>query len=194
MLSDLIAALVLLVASTFIYRGILSFIGGDRPRLEISVDPERLSDVDWAHLVVRNEGLPLSRFTRVARGVRAYGRFDGMPREFQWATTERDTKETVDIYHGLPRRIPIAVRIRPGYSLNFWHDQLHQADTTHLTEVEYMTQWGAPQGRVKIAPHPLTDGDHDLQITVEDSDGHATSAQFMLRIPKAPADMLLEKK
>lgn len=188
---NLLAALIFFVAVDIIARRILDLVGGTRPRFQLTSEHRQLRDVDWPHVRVRNVGLPLSPHTRAAQDAIAYGTVDGEEVEFQWATTERAaaTRESMPIYHGRPRDIPLAVRIRPGFAPGFWGNQDHQVGVAYLTEVEYLTQYATG----KPAPHPLLQGNHTIVITVRDGEGNAATSEFVLRVPPFPADMELQK-
>lgn len=188
---NLLAALIFFVLVDILARKILEFVGGSRPRFHLTTEYRTLKDVDWIHVRVHNVGLPLSPHTRAAHDAIAYGRVDTDDVEFQWATTERvaATRESMPIYYGRPRDIPLAVRIRPGFAPTFWGGQTHQVGVACLTEVEYLTQYAAG----KAAPHALSQADHRVVLTVKDGDGNSTTSEFVLTVPPFPAEMTLRK-
>ena len=188
---NLLAALIFFVVVDILVRKILDVVGGSRPKFNLTAEYRALRDVDWPHVRVHNVGLPLSPHTRAAQDAIVYGRVDDHEVEFQWATTERAsaTHESMPVYYGRPRDIPLAVRIRPGFAPTFWGGQVHQVGVAYLTEVEYLTQYASG----KAAPHPLTQGDHTVILTVRDGDGNSTTSEHVLTVPPFPADMTLRR-
>lgn len=186
---NIIASVLIILVGDGLLRGLLSVVLGRAPRLRVTHgEDQNLADLDWAHLSVENTGLPLAPKTAAARRVVASGSIDGVPIVLLWATTAARPPEQVDIYRGHPRLIPAAVRARQPVAAGLYQNAM-QPRTAYVTDAELLTQGYSG----KPAPHPLTDGVHELALTVQAEDGTTTSERFLVHVPPWPGRITIQR-
>ncbi len=184
-IQNLVASIVLIIAGDFILRTILTFVGGTRPRLKVSIGfhSTPLNDVDWPFLRVWNFGLALSLRTRAAMDVIAYGSVDDIDCDFSWSSSARTPPESTSIYGGRYADLPLAIRANANTTGNLVnYRNLMLARQAYLTERTFLTQ-----GSGTVAGWPLTVGKHRVRITVQSSDGELTRGDFILDVPAWPS-------
>jgi hypothetical protein len=113
---------------------------------------------------------------------------------FSWSSTGDWPSEESNIYGDRHRDIPIAARLVANTDSVFKKNFM-KATVAHLTEIEFMTQgFHDPAGKTKLAPWPLTNSLHRLNITVQALDGTKSSAAFDLNVPVWPTPMTIRKR
>jgi hypothetical protein len=181
-LLNIAASVALIVVADGLLRGLLSMVLGRAPRLRIRpAGDQRLRDLDWLHVRVTNDGLPLAPRTRAARAVIVSGKLDGARLGLLWATTADRPPEQVDIYRGHARLVPVVVRTRADAAADPYSNDM-QPRVAYVTDAEFLTQGylGKPASR------PLTNGQHSLELTVQAEDGTTTSERFTIVVPIWP--------
>jgi hypothetical protein len=193
---NLFAGLALLAVADIAVRLVLSVVLGTRARLSIEpAGDQRAGDVDWPHLRVTNIGLPFARRTRAVEGVIAHGTFDGSPVVFGWSTTGDWPPEEANIYGRRHRDIPVTARLGAN-SDGVFKKNFVKAGVAHLTEIEFMTQGfhDSSSGKTKLAPWPLTNSLHRLDVTVQAIDGTTSHASFDLNVPLWPTPITIRRR
>jgi hypothetical protein len=186
---NIVASVAIIFVADVLLRGLLSIAFGRAPRLSIRPAPDqKLRDVDWPHVQVTNEGLGLAPRTRAARLVIVTGKVDDVRANFLWATTAEQPPEQVDIYRGHPRLVPVVARARARATGELYQNEMRPG-VAYVTEAEFLTQGylGKPASR------PLTDDDHDLELTVQADDGTTTTKSFVIVIPPWPGAITIRE-